>query len=298
MRLRNAAYFFYQLARKAVKAAGLTRVMRGSLGPIAGRMILRLTASANRQFSVHGHSMLLASKGRYPPLDMAMDRYEPGTTHLVERLLEPGMVVVDVGAHVGYYTLLAAKQVGPKGKVYAFEPESANYALLEENIGLNGYQNIVTIKSAVSSRSGSSTLYLTALDNGRHSTYHHDLPENGSEVVKATTLDAFLEGEEWPRVDLVKMDVEGAEEDVFQGMERLLRESEDLKIVMEFNPRLLENAEVDPRLFLQMPAARGFKVYCIDDKEGLLSLKTLDTSALVSRLLANSSSVNLFCTRQ
>ena len=298
MRLRNAAYFFYQLARKAVKAAGLTRVMRGSLGPIAGRMILRLTASANRQFSVHGHSMLLASKGRYPPLDMSMDRYEPGTTHLVERLLEPGMVVVDVGAHVGYYTLLAAKQVGPMGKVYAFEPESANYALLEENIGLNGYQNIVTIKSAVSSRSGSSTLYLTALDNGRHSTYHHDLPENGSEVVKATTLDAFLEAEEWPRVDLVKMDVEGAEEDVFHGMERLLQESEDLKIVMEFNPRLLENAEVDPRLFLQMPAARGFKVYCIDDKEGLLSLKTLDTSALVSRLLANSSSVNLFCTRQ
>jgi len=298
MRLRNAAYFFYLLARKAVRAAGLTRVVRGSLGPIAGRMILRLTASANRQFSVHGHRMLLASRGRYPPLDMAMDRYEPSTTQLVEHLLEPGMVVVDVGAHVGYYTLLAAKQVGPTGKVYAFEPESANYALLEENIGLNGYQNIVTVKSAVSSRSGSSTLFLTALDNGRHSTYHHDLPENGSEVVKATTLDAFFESEEWPRVDLVKMDVEGAEEDVFQGMDRLLQKSEDLNIVMEFNPRLLENAEVDPRLFLQMPTARGFKVYCIDDKEGLLSLETINSSALVSRLLANSSSVNLFCTRQ
>ena len=69
-------------------------------------------------------------------------------------------------------------------------------------------------------------------------------------------------------------------------------------MIMEFNPRLLENAEVDPRSFLQMPTARGFKVYCIDDKEGLLSLEKVDTSALVGRLWANNSSVNLFCTRQ
>ena len=199
MRLSNAAYFLYVLARKAIRAAGLTGVVRGSLGPIAARIIMRLTANANRQFSVHGHRMLLASHGRYPPLDMAMDRYEPSTTQLMKRLLKPGMVVVDVGAHVGYYTVLAAKQVGPMGKGYAFEPESANYALLKQNIGLNGCQNIVAIKSAVSDRSGSSALYLSALDNGRHSTYHHDLPENGSEVVKATTLDAFFKAEEWPR---------------------------------------------------------------------------------------------------
>ena len=242
--------------------------------------------------------MLLASKGRYPPLNMAMDRYEPGTTQLVERLLERGMVFVDVGAHVGYYTLLAANRVGPMGKVYAFEPESANFSILEENIGLNGYQNIVPVKSAVSSRSGSSTLYLTALDNGRHSTYHHDLPEIGSEVVIETTLDAFFEAEGWPRVDLVKMDVEGAEADVLRGMEGLLKKSEELMMVMEFNPHLLENANVDPRLFLQIPSARGFKVYCIDDNKGLLPLETIDSSALVRRLLAGSSSVNLFCTKQ
>ena len=297
MQLRNAAYFIYRLARKAVRAVGLTRFVRASLGPIAGRIILRLGAEEDRQYSVHGHGMLLATPGRYPPLNMVMDRYEPGTTQLIERLLEPGMVVVDVGAHVGYYTLLAAKHVGPVGKVYAFEPE-ANYAILEENIGLNGSHNILPIKSVVSSRSGSSTLYLTALDNGRHSTYHHDLPEIGSEAVTETTLDAFFEAEKWPSVDLVKMDVEGAEADVLRGMERLLHESVDLMMVMEFNPRLLANANVDPNLFLQIPTTRGFKVYCIDDDKGLLSIETIDSLALVARLLAESSSVNLFCTKQ
>ena len=295
---RELRYRMYLIARQAVRAIGLIRPVRTLIGPAVGRFIFRSWPDGGHPIEVQGHRILLASRGRYPPLDMAMDRYEQETTRLFEQVVKPGMAVIDVGAHVGYYTLLAARQVGPLGKVYAFEPESANYALLVENVRLNGYQNIVTINSAVSSRLGSSTLYLTALDNGRHSTYHHDSAENGNEVVRTTTLDAFLDAEGWPRGDLVKVDVEGAEEDVFQGMERLLRESQELRIIVEFNPHLLQDAGVDPRTFLRMPTDRGFKVYCIDEKEGLLSLEAVDSSALISRLLANETSVNLFCSRQ
>jgi hypothetical protein len=78
--------------------------------------------------------------------------HEPNLTGLFKQAMEEGMVVVDVGAHIGYYTLIAAKLVGTKGKVYAFEPEPSNYRLLVRNIYENRYENVVAIPKAVASR--------------------------------------------------------------------------------------------------------------------------------------------------
>lgn len=231
-------------------------------------------------------------------MDMVAGKYEPQTTRLFSQLARPGMSVVDVGAHVGYYSLLAAKKVGPTGHVFAFEPEPMNYDLLIKNAELNGYQNIVAVQKAASRREGTAKLYLTALDNGRHSVYDHNLPQTGSRVVETTTVDALLEEQGWPAVSLVKIDVEGAELDVMAGMERVLRESKDLKLIMEFNPSLLRNAGVDLVKFLEIPARWQFEVYCIDEKTGVSPLKATDMPAMVDRLLAAESSVNLFCTRR
>jgi len=298
MRLRNAAYIFYLLSRKVVRAAGFTRVVRGSLGPIAGRIILRLTASANRQFSVRGHRMVLASGDRYPPIDMSMGKYEEETTQLVERLIKPGMVVIDVGAHVGYYTLIAAKGVGPAGKVYAFEPEPNNHALLLENIELNRYSNVVAEKKAVSDRVGCSQLYLTALDNGRHSIYRHGLPESGSVAVETTTLDAFLESQGWPRIGLVKIDVEGAEMSVLAGMGQLLQKSDAVNLIVEFNPAILQGVGVDPLEFLEQMGYLGFNVYWIDREKGLLPVEVAESVSITNKLLTDEGSINLFCSKQ
>ena len=90
------------------------------------------------------------------------------------------MVIIDVGAHVGYYSLLAARQVGPTGRVYAFEPDSSNHDLLLGNIERNGYTNIVAMRKAVSNRVVPMTLFLTGLDDSRHSAYRHGLPERRS----------------------------------------------------------------------------------------------------------------------
>jgi FkbM family methyltransferase len=228
---------------------------------------------------------------------MAMNRYERGTTQLFERIVKPGMVVIDLGAHVGYYTLLAAKLVGPEGKVYAFEPEPTNYALLLKNIALNGYENIVTTRVAVSNRVGPATLFLTSLDSGRHSTHHHGLPEGGTVAVEATTLDAFLQAEGWPTVDLVKIDVEGAELEVLEGMDQLLRKSSELKLIIEFNPFSLHNAGADPLQLLDKLASWHFSVHCIDERKGVLPLEETDVRSLSARLLRRESSVNLFCSR-
>ena len=116
MKLHSVAYWLYLSARKAIRAIGLTKAVRGVLGPIIGRLILRLASRSNRLFIVHGHRMALSSGKEYPPLKMVMGRYEEETTRLFQSLVKPGMVCVDVGAHLGYYTLLAARQVGPTGR--------------------------------------------------------------------------------------------------------------------------------------------------------------------------------------
>lgn len=292
------AYTLYGALRKVVRAVHLMGPARRLAGPTVGRLVFALSPGRAGPAQLNGNRMYLAPSGSYPPLDMAMARYEPGTTRLFQETIKPGMVVVDIGAHVGYYTLLAAKQVGPTGKVYAFEPEQDNHALLLKNIRMNGYNNVVAARMALSDRAGTSTLYLTGLDSGRHSMYHHGLPERGSAPVETTTLDSFLASEEWPRVDLVKIDVEGAEVAVLDGMTRLMGKSAGLKLIIEFNPALLQDGGVAPLGFLERLASPGWGVQIIEESNGLLPLAPDHAPAMVNGLLAARSSVNLFCTRR
>lgn len=298
MSLRRPAYAIYGLLRKAARSSGQLGPLRRLAGPFVGRLLYKLSPGGNGPTQLHGHAMYLAPSGSYPPLDMAMARYEPGTTRLFQETVKPGMVVVDIGAHVGYYTLLAAKQVGPTGKVYAFEPEPGNHTILLKNIGMNSYDNVVATPMAVSDQTGSSTLYITALDSGRHSVYHHGLPEKGIATVETTTLDVFLESEGWPSIDLIKIDVEGAEVAVLDGMNQLMEKNSDLKLIVEFNPALLQNGGVAPIEFLERLASPGWSVKIIDEVSGLSTLTESDGPTLVDRLLSADSSVNLFCTRR
>jgi FkbM family methyltransferase len=242
--------------------------------------------------------MILAAPSRFPPVALVLDTYEPATTKLLQSIMKPGMTFVDVGAHVGYYSLLAARQVGPQGKVYAFEPEPVNYSLLIKNVELNGYSNVSAKPKAVSGSVGSTALHISALDSGRNSVYRHGLPEQGSVQVDTTTLDAFFEAKSWPKIDLIKMDVEGAEQDVLNGMIQLLKKTENLKIIMEFNPALLHTAGVDPLQFLAEPAKSGFKIYTIDETSGLVPIEEAGILAMVDRMSLTQSSINLLCTKE
>jgi FkbM family methyltransferase len=229
---------------------------------------------------------------------MVADRYEKGTTRLFKELLKPGMVVIDVGAHVGFFTLLAARQVGPMGKVYAFEPEPSNHALLLRNIELNGYANILAVREAVFSNSGPANLFLSALDSGSHSIHAAGARGvTGTARVEAITLDAFLDGEGWPQVDLVKIDVEGAEVAVLEGMSRLLDRQHDLKLIVEFCPFLLRLVGLLPSALLDKLASLGFAVHIIDDRKGVLHAGAVDMASLMDDLLKRESYVNLFCSR-
>ncbi len=296
--LRTFVNVAYLTTRSVLRLTGLTRPARKVFGPIMGRLIFRTSGASTVPVTIMGHEMFLASADRYPPVAMINGRYEQETTKLMERVVEPGMRILDIGAHVGYFSLIAARAAGPDGKVYSFEPEPVNYSLLVENAKRNGYENIVTIQKGVSNETGTTTLYIAGLDNGRNSLYRHDLPQAGTTTVEITTIDAYLESQGWPEIDLVKVDVEGSELLVWEGMEQLRQKSSQLKLILEFNPALLRSAGIDPMQFLSMPGESGFKVEWIDEENGLLPIESVNTSELSSKLETREISVNLFCTKQ
>ncbi len=191
--------------------------------------------------------------------------YERGTTELFRTLTGEGANVVDVGAHIGYYTLLAAKGVGEKGKVYAFEPAPDNCKMLIKNVTANRLTNVIIIDKAVSDRCQIDELVLSEGDSGGN-TLNKPAGYKKGISVETTTLDEYFKGKETP-IRLVKIDVEGAEYAVLKGMANIIRLNDNLKIITELIPYRLEGAGVSIQDYLDMIASYGFKVYIIDEEK-------------------------------
>jgi len=181
-------------------------------------------------------------------------RFEPETVKLFVGALRPGMVVLDVGAYLGYYTFLAARQVGEKGKVYAFEPDPSSYRFLEHNIHLNGYSNIVAVSKAASSRGRIRNLYLNTSDPTMTSL----LPRKGWEktvLVECTSLDEFL-GDQ--KVNVIKLDVEGAELSALRGVAKIIAKSTCVRVFVELNPISLSEGGFSSEVLLEEVEKLGF----------------------------------------
>jgi FkbM family methyltransferase len=176
------------------------------------------------------------------------------------------MVVLDIGANIGYYTLLAARLLGGSGRVISFEPVPSNYALLLRNIDVNGYKNIEAVPRAVSNTCGMTTLYLDKINFGGHSFSQENMPVTEDTVeVETTTLDNYLENEAGiEHVDFIKTDAQGAEGLIFEGAEKTLR-SNDLRIMMEFWPFGLENMGTDPMSLIERIRDFGFRIQTVED---------------------------------
>lgn len=186
--------------------------------------------------------------------------HEPSTTRLFKEVVKQGDVVVDLGANIGYFTLLAAKLVGKKGKVYAFEPEPRNYNYLLKNIELNGYDNVFAVQKAVSDKKGKTKLYICPYDTGHHTinqyggikAYKPDFANDEKEFVEVEkiALDDFLKDMEQP-IDVIKMDVEGAEMLALSGMDGIIKENGNLKMFIEFFPLLIREMGSSPEEFIR-----------------------------------------------
>ncbi len=169
--------------------------------------------------------------------------FEPALTELFGAILSSGGTFFDVGANFGYFSILAARRVGSEGRVVAFEPDPRNIQRLETNISLNGLSRIQVVPSAVCEEAGTVALHMSAdtEDNLGSSSIVQDGAGRKTIDVRAISLDDFLR--EFPgNVDVLKMDIEGAELSALRGARQTLAAGKIRSIVLELH-RLALNAQ-------------------------------------------------------
>ena len=186
--------------------------------------------------------------------------HEKSTTNLFKKVVKEGDVVVDLGANIGYFTLLVASLVGKKGKVYSFEPEPRNYDYLVKNIELNSYNNVFAIQKAVSDKNAKTKLFICPYDTGHHTIKQYEgirdykpeflTKEEKFIEIETITLDDFFKDKE-RLIDVIKMDVEGAEMLALSGMDKIIRKNKNLKMFVEFFPLLIRKMGSSPEEFIR-----------------------------------------------
>jgi len=161
--------------------------------------------------------------------------FEISETRLIQSLLRPGMRFVDVGANIGYYTVIGARLVGPTGQVHCFEPHTAIRAKLQENIERNDFSNVIVHAEAMAETTGSVDFFASTWDQnqGISSIIPGVGRQESAATVPSINLDDFVAGLTPARVDLIKMDIEGAELQVISGGRRTLEAADAPAIIFE-----------------------------------------------------------------
>ena len=191
--------------------------------------------------------------------------YEPEETRLLEKVLRPGMTFVDIGANIGYFTLVGARAVGSTGRVIAFEPTPSAFRLLTKNIAANGFAQVAAFPNAVTNRNASATLFLDARSPVHSSVSEANIGESaGSVTVETVSLDTFLPSIEIDRVDVVKIDAQGAELQILEGGEQTLAHP-SVVVILEFWPPGLLGLGASPEELLRRVQALGFSIHILED---------------------------------
>jgi FkbM family methyltransferase len=171
--------------------------------------------------------------------------YEPAVSALLRRLLKPGMVFFDVGANIGEFTALAGHCVGRAGQVHAFEASPRTFSQLVDNVALNRLQNVRLVECAVSSDNGVREFFLSpGIASGSSSLAPAHDYSGQSVKVRAVTLDSYVEENGVPSVNVVKLDIEGAELEAVKGASRLL-ERDRPTLIVEYHPEVARRFGVD-----------------------------------------------------
>lgn len=193
--------------------------------------------------------------------------WEMEHTEATMQLLKPGMKAVDIGANLGYYTLLMADIVGSEGRVHAFEPNPSLAKRLDTSVEINGFASRVTTHDvALSDHSGDGILRCPPNQPKNGSLVaHYVSPTSDKTQVKLDTFDAIPELAD---ADYIKIDVEGAEEAVWRGMKGFLSSGRPLAVILEFTP----TRYADPAAFLDEILSGGFSLARIEYSQGIVPI--------------------------
>jgi FkbM family methyltransferase len=180
--------------------------------------------------TINGHTLRLPTRYiRYFPA-----AYESENFEFLAENCKAGSVIIDIGAHIGLFSVIASQVTGKTGKVYAFEPAPSTYGLLQKTLRINHNESVIeTFQKAVGRGKGKITFFISdgAADNGNSLVnYKDDRPLHGIEV-DVTSVDVFVKEKKLNRLDFIKIDVEGAEYDTLRGAAETLQSLRPVCIV-------------------------------------------------------------------
>lgn len=225
-------------------------------------------------------------------IDVLREGAEPEIQKLLSNVLRPGMTAIDIGANIGLLTRYFRRQVGREGRVIAFEPDPSIFEFARFNN--RRFANVEVVQGAVSDNEQPVVLHLNYESSASNSLFGRT--ESGESVtVSCTTLDAFLKKRSDPKVDLVKIDVEGAELNVLRGMRQTMSRLPDLKIITEYFPAIQRNAGMLPKAILDELRSHKFHLYMILGRGAIAPLREDDVP---QSALNRQGYVNLFCRRE
>jgi len=186
---------------------------------------------------------------------------------LFRRALRPGMVVVDAGAHQGLFTHLAAALVGPTGRVWAFEPAPANFRILKRKAA--AFPHVTAVRAALSDRDGLGRLAVDRDNSTRHSLFTANVGKRWrSWPVRTMSLSRALPAD-LARLDLIKIDAQGAEPAILRGARPLIKQHRPL-VVFELWPEGWRASGHDPVAVLDSLKRLGYTLSCLSARRGLL----------------------------
>lgn len=199
---------------------------------------------------------------------ISIKNYEPHVTSLIKNLLKAGDVFLDVGANIGYFTMLAATLVGKHGKVIAIEPNPQNLQLIYSSLLENKLTNVAIYPYAASNEAA--ILRFTTVGSNGGVVTKHSKDQQHFLLVPSVILDEVLKDE--ARIDLIKIDIEAHEPAAVRGMEKLIKKCRP-RIITEFHPWAMELNNIDPPVaYLKQIYDLGYQVSIIEHSGKLLAV--------------------------
>ena len=287
-------FLIYQSIKKMLGGKGLTKYV--FIRKIKEYSLINLQTDYAEIF---GNRVFLGKKG----LAMSIShygKYEETEAKIMEQKISEGDIVIDAGANIGLHTLNMAKIVGKTGKVFAFEPEITNFGILKKNIKLNNYTNIFAEHKAVGEKDGIATLY-----RSNHPGMHKidSKPQHSKDKlnVDIISLDNFFNKNHiQPKIDFIKIDVEGFELSVLKGMKNILKNNKNIKILLELSHNKLheEDLEYNSKYeeLLDFLESFNFKKFCIDEENNKL-IQVSDKKKIIELCASHENTIgrNIFC---
>ncbi len=228
--------------------------------------------------TIFGHKIFLDTRDISIAPHIILDGYwEMWVTKVVMNLLKEDMNIIEIGANVGYYSLMFASKIGESGKLFVFEANPQIFDILIQSMEINGFSDRVNLENkAVTNKSGRISFNRLKRHHGSNSIIKFSdkrLEKLGEEMdtieIDTVSLDEYFKDQNI-KIDIIKIDAEGSEYLIFDGMKKLINDNPNIIIICEFSPSLIRGTEKDPRKFLEEIKQYGFPLKYIDERSNII----------------------------